>query len=289
MTEISAQLRAPTFSAQLRHWRKRAGLSQLALALMCDSAQKHISFLETGRSQPSRAMVLSLCGALNVPLRASHAMLRAAGFAPHESAEQLSDQQRTALHRAATQILTHFLPNPAVMLDHHHNVCGANPAALAFQCMLFGAKTPAALPSFASNIVRATLHPDGIRDRLLNWREIAALTLRRLHADVLLSPFDRALKDLFDEVVNYDGVPGDWLSMELCEPALNSPQELAVPVMPLRFQSSGGQFSAMSLITTLGTPIDSAAQEMRIESFSPSDDPTAALFARLAKNAAALC
>ena len=261
------------FSDALRSWRTEVGISQLELALRCGSSQKHISFLESGRSNPSRFMVAALCDALEVPLRDRNELLLAAGFAPKYGARDLSDPDLDVIQRAVRQLLDAQLPYPAVVFDRSHNTLSANAAAIRFQCWLYDAKSPAELPEIARNVLRGLLHPDGYRSSIKNWEEIAPVMLRRLRAEAMAPGDHRPFAELFEEIAAYPGVPNEWRS-------LGDP-DFRIPILTVDFAKDGQQFSLFSTITTLGTPFDVTLQEIRIESFFPADEAARLFFEKL--------
>jgi transcriptional regulator with XRE-family HTH domain len=248
----------------LRGWRQHRRLSQLALAVDAEVSQRHLSFVESGRSQPSREMVLRLAEQLSVPVRERNAMLVAAGFAPVYRERPLDAPELAAASGAVDRILQGHLPHPALAVDRHWNLLSANRAA---QALMAG--VAAALPPGPVNVLRLTLHPDGLSSRILNlpdWREHV---LVRLAHEVERSA-DPVLAALLDELKHY--------------PAPARPA--AAPVgdciaVPFRLAGPEGPLSFISTTTVFGTAVDVTLSELTIEAFFPADTETAAAMARL--------
>lgn len=247
--------------ALLRHWRSARRLSQLALALRADTSSRHLSYVETGRSQPSREMVLRLADALDVPLRERNALLVAAGFAPVYVETGLAAPEMTHLRGAIDLILRHQEPYPAFVLDRHWNIRMANQAASRCTRFLLDAE-----PN-EQNMIRLVLHPDGLRPVLVNWEEIAEDLIRHLHNQIAASPTDERAKALLAEVLAYPGVPARWRSRDVGAPA--------TPLLTTFFRKGDVELRFFSTITTFGTPRDVTLEELHIECSFPADEGTA--------------
>lgn len=165
------------FGSRLRWWRKRRGLSQLDLASVAGTSQRHVSFLESGRSQPSREMVLCLAAALDVPLRQQNALLLAAGFAPVWRESHLTAPELAVVNQALDRLLAQQEPFPAVVVDRRWNLLRANAGAGRLIAFLTG-PTPAPAPAGAVNLAEWLLSPDGPRPYLVNWPEVVIHLLR---------------------------------------------------------------------------------------------------------------
>ena len=253
--------------ALVRHWRTARHLSQLDLALDAGVSSRHLSYIETGRSQPSREMVLRLADTLDIPLRARNALLVAAGYAPLYFETGLAAPEMAQLRSAIELILHHQEPYPAFVLDRHWNIQMANQAATRCTRFLLGAE-----PN-ESNMIRLILHPDGLRPVLLNWEETAGDLIRHLRAHIAASPSDERAAALLAEVLAYPGVP----------PALGS-REVGMPTTPLLttvFRKDDVELRFFSTITTFGTPRDVTLEELHIECSFPSDELTASTCRRL--------
>jgi len=175
--EAASGSTASSFGSILREWRRARGASQLELSLLCGLSQKHLSFLESGRSRPSRGMVLQLASALGMPLRQQNAMLLAAGFAPMYKERSLQSQEMRPIERAFSFVLGQQEPFPAIVVDRAYNILRANDGMSALLAFLTGG---AGLPGDQPlNGVELTLRPDGLRPWIENWEEVATWLLSR--------------------------------------------------------------------------------------------------------------
>lgn len=251
----------------LRHWRTIRHLSQLDLALSAGISSRHLSYVETGRSRPSREMVLRLSEALEVPLRERNTLLVAAGFAPRYYETGLAAPELAQMRQAVELILQHQEPYPAIVMDRHWDVQLANQAAPRFTTFLLGA------PSTESNIMRMCLHPDGLRAVTVNWEEVAEDLLRHLHGQVVALPSDERARALLDEVLGYPGVAEVWERRATDVPA--------TPLLTSIFRKGDIELRYFSTFTTFGTPHDVTLEEMRIECSFPADPFTATVSRQL--------
>jgi transcriptional regulator with XRE-family HTH domain len=249
----------PSFPSRLVWWRKRRGVSQLQLAMAASCSQRHISFLELGRTKPSREMVLRLAAALDVPLRHSNELLLAAGYAPVWTETALGAQALAPIRAALDYMLTQQEPFPAVVVDRRWNVLQANKGAIALVEFLVGPLTP----GVALNLADALVAPDVLRPHLSNWAEIARYFLRSVEADAAADGTAETAA-LLDRLLTYEGVRSVML------PAV--PPAAAGPVLAMHFHKDGTTLQLFTTIATLGTPQDITLQELRIESFFPMDD-----------------
>ena len=258
-----------SFGARLRWWRTRRGLSQLDLAGAASTTQRHLSFLESGRTQPSRDMVLRLAAALDVPLRQQNALLLAAGFAPVWGESDLAAPALTTVNRALDYMLAQQEPFPAVVVDRRWNLLRANAGAERLTTFLMG---PSPAPSAAStvNLAEWLLAPDGLRPLLVNWPDVAIYFLRGVQADAIVDG-TQDTAELLQRLLAYPGVPA--LSHV---PAL---EDTPSPVLAMHFQKGQTSLRLFTTIATLGTPQDVTVQELRIECFFPADEATAQIFA----------
>lgn len=263
---------APTaFPQLLKTWRATRGISQLELSLRCEVSQKHVSFLESARSAPSKAMVLQLCEAIGIPLRDRNTLLLSAGYAPAYRESPLTDPELAAVNQALTLMLAKHEPYPAVVIDPLFNILRANHAAMQLQLFLFGVAQPEDLPPIGGNILRGLLHPEGYRRHVKNWQEIAPYLLRRIQSELLAGAGSQALKELLQELQGYDGIPDDW---KTCIPG-----DWLPPILTVDIEVGKQKLSFFSTIATLGTPLDVTLQEIRIESYYPVDEATKQFFA----------
>lgn len=255
----------PAFPALLVRWRRRRGLSQLHLALAAACSQRHVSFMELGRTKPSREMVLRLAEALDVPLRRSNELLVAAGYAPVWAETDLGAQALAPIRDALDHILGQQEPFPAVVVDRRWNLLQANKGALALVEFLVG---PVA-PGTAINLADALVAPDVLRPHLTNWAEVVRYFLRSVEADAAADGTAETAA-LLERLMGYEGVRSA-VSLAV-SPA---PDE---PVLPMHFQKGATTLRLFTTIATLGTPQDITLQELRIESFFPMDAATREVF-----------
>ncbi|MGI8856142.1 MAG: helix-turn-helix domain-containing protein [Thermomicrobiales bacterium] len=246
----------------LRQWREHRRLSQMDLALQAEISTRHLSFVETSRSRPSRAMVLHLAEQLDLPLRERNHLLLAAGYAPVYAETALDDPHLSAVRAAVRQVLTAHEPYPAAVVDRGWNLVDAN-ASLA----LFTDGVAPALLAPPANALRVSLHPDGMAPRIVNLGEWRAHLLGRLRRQIALTA-DTALADLYEELRAY---PCDQP-----EPAIDLPGPGDI-VVPLRIRHGDGELAFFSTVATFGTPLDVTIAELAIESFFPADAETAAV------------
>ena len=245
----------------LRDWRRRRRLSQLDLALEAGISARHLSFVETGRSRPSAEMVLHLAEHLDVPLRERNVLLLAAGHAPVYGRRGLEEPEMGPVREALELVLRGHEPYPAVVLDRHWGMVAGN-AAIA---LLTEDVAPALLEP-PVNVLRLSLHPEGLAPRILNLAEWRAHLLDRLGREAV-STGDPALAALYDELAGY---PAPAPSEPPTDPAA---ADIAVA---LRLRAPGGEtLSFISTNTTFGTATDITIAELHIESFFPADEATA--------------
>ena len=236
-------------------------MSQLGLALEAEISTRHLSFVETGRSRPSRDMVLHLAERLDVPLRERNQLLLAAGYAPVYADSTLDSPQMTAVRAAIRQVLAGHEPYPAVVVDRGWNLVDAN-AGVA----LFTAGVPRELLAPPTNVLRVSLHPDGMAPRIVNLGEWRAHLLGRLRRQVALTA-DPALAALQDELRAY---PCDQPEPEV---ELPGPGDVFVP---LHYRHGDQELSFFSTTAVFGTPLDITVAELAVESFFPANAATGA-------------
>jgi transcriptional regulator with XRE-family HTH domain len=243
----------------LREWRCRRRLSQLELALEADVSSRHLSFVETGRSRPSAEMVLRLAERLDVPLRERNDLLLAAGYAPAYRQRELDAPEMRFVRDAIEHVLSGHEPNPALVVDRHWDLVSTNPALVS---LVEGAATHLLEPPV--NVLRLSLHPEGVAPRIINLPQWRAHLLERLRRDALATG-DPALNALHDEVASYPGGdPGRSLDPARAEVAV-----------PLRVRARGAELSFISTRTSFGNALDATVAELSIESFFPTDERTA--------------
>ena len=259
----------------LREWRQRRRLSQLELACEADISTRHLSFLETGRSQPSRDMVLHLAERLEVPLRERNAILVAAGYAPVYPERKLDDPALSAAREAIRLVLAGHEPSPAIAVDRHWQLVAANTAV----GPLIAGADPALLKP-PVNVLKLSLHPQGTAPRILNFAQWRGHVFDRLRRQIAMSA-DPVLMDLLRELEDY------------MAPATLDQRDESVGhgdpagfVVPLRLAYEGQVLTFLSTTTVFGTPVDVSLEELAIESFFPVDAATAEILRRLALPAA---
>jgi len=252
----------PPVGELVRQWRERRRLSQLELALQAEISTRHLSFVETGRSTPSRDMVLRLAEPLDLPLRERNTLLIAAGYAPIYPETALDAPPLAIVRAAVRQVLTGHEPYPAVAVDRHWNLVDAN-ASVAL--LTDGVARELLAPPI--NVLRASLHPDGLAPRIVNLGEWRAHLLGRLRRQVALTA-DPDLTQLYAELQAY---PCDQPEPEIEAPG---PGDI---VVPLRLRHGGRVLAFFSTVTTFGTPLDITVAELAIEAFFPADPVTASV------------
>lgn len=252
----------PSFGERLKSRRQRLGVSQLQLAVDAGVSPRHLSFIETGRSRPSREMVLRLADQLRLPLRDQNALLLAAGFAPAFAHADLEAPELGAVRRAAALVLANHEPFPAVAIDRRRNVVMSNAAAQA----LLG-DLPPEVREPTLNIYRLMLHPLGLARRIVNFAEYAPHLLARLQRDADTHG-DDDLHALLTEVRAYPA---------LRSAARADSTEGAALTLRVR-DDDGGELAFITMIATFGTPFDVTVAELVIESLFPADARTAARF-----------
>lgn len=253
----------------LREWRQRRRLSQLDLALEADISARHLSFLETGRSMPSRDMILHLAERLDVPLRERNVLLVAAGFAPAFPQRSLDDPALKAARKAIDLVLAGHEPYPALAIDRHWTLIAANGAVM----RLLAGTDPAMLQP-PVNVLRLSLHPRGLAPRIANLPEWRAHLLARLRQQIDVTA-DPMLIDLLRELADYPVPSSDRSS---------SPADReAMVAVPFQLVTEAGLLAFFSTTMIFGTPVDVTLSELAVESFFPADPATAEALGRLAR------
>ncbi|MBB5662827.1 transcriptional regulator with XRE-family HTH domain [Rhizobium leguminosarum] len=246
----------------LREWRQRRRMSQLDLALEADISQRHLSFIESGRATPSRDMLLHLAERLSVPLRDRNPLLLAAGFAPVFAERKLDDPALEPARRAIDMVLKGHEPFPALAIDRHWTLVAANAAVTP---LLSGIVDPSLLEP-PVNVLRLSLHPQGLAPQIANLPEWRAHLLDRLRQQISASG-DAVLERLLKDLLSYPA-PKD---------APEAHANLAGIAVPLQLSTKAGLLSFISTTTVFGTPVDITLSELAVESFFPADEETAAI------------
>lgn len=246
---------------QLREWRVKRQMTQLSLATHAEISTRHLSFIETGRSAPSRDMILRLAAHLDVPLRSRNDLLLAGGFAPAYTETPLQAPKMSAVLTALRQVLTGHDPFPALVVDHDWNVVDANSS---FSLFTRGAAAELLVPPV--NALRLALHPRGLAGRIANLPEWRAHLLNRLYRRISLG--DASLSALYEELSGY--------------PCDNGPEAVNVGdgdgdggiVVPLRLREEDQELALFCTVAVFGSPRDITVAELAIESFFPADTRT---------------
>jgi len=245
----------------LRQWRDVRGKSQLDLSLDAGVSQKHISFVESGRSTPSRQMLLDLAQALDVPLRERNALLLAAGYAPIYSDGALDEPAMESINKALQRMLRQHEPFPAIVMDRYWNVLLTNDAAPRF----FNCFIDMTARHGRRNLLHLMFDPAGMRPFIANWPNVAKALLARVYRESLGHVIDTKTKSLLAELAQYPDVKPEWHAP--------MPGD-TMPMIPVAFFKDDVTLNYFSMVTTVGTPQAIAAEELRIESMFPADEVT---------------
>ncbi|MGY6021430.1 helix-turn-helix domain-containing protein [Streptomyces spinosirectus] len=244
----------------LRAWRERRRVSQLELALRADSSARHVSFIETGRSRPSEEMILRLAEHLDVPVRERNALLLAAGYAPHYPETPLDSPELETLREGMERLIQGYEPYPALVVDAMYDVVAANRGVV---MLMEGVPEHLLRPPL--NVMRLTLHPEGLAPRIRNLREWRGHLLAQMERQIALYR-SGPLRALYEEVAAYP-VPESAVDREPAEP---------VPyfALPMQIEHEGRVLSFISSISTFNTPMDVTVAELAIETLLPADPAT---------------
>ena len=263
MAQTHPHPHAPPVGALLRDWRTRRRLSQLELASLAGVSARHLSFVETGRARPSREMVLHLADHLAVPLRERNALLVAAGYAPTYNATDIDAPEMDAVRSAIQQVLAGHEPYPAILVDRRWNLVASNAAAF----LLVEGVAPWLLEP-PVNVLRVSLHPEGLAPRICNLAEWTDHIVGGLHRQIAVTG-DEELKALADELESYG---------QASRYSPEAPRSIAIPLL---LRDGDDVLAFVTTIATFGTAIDITLAELAIEAFLPADSTTAeALHAR---------
>ena len=245
----------PQLGELLRYWRQERGKSQLDLSLDTGISQRHLSFVESGRSTPSRDFLSTVSDALNIPLRERNVLLLASGFAPQFSEQPIDAEQMAIVTRAIDRMLQQHEPHPALVLDRYWNVIRTNEAAPRF----FGSFVDLEKGPKPRNLLDLMFDPTGMRPFVEDWEKVAGSLLQRVRREAVGQVLDAKLQELLKRLRQYPGVTGLKTSL--------APQS---PVLPMTFRRGDKRYSYFSLITTVGTPQCITAQELRVECMFPT-------------------
>jgi transcriptional regulator with XRE-family HTH domain len=266
---VASEPATPPIGVLLRKWRAMRGLSQLELSLHAGVSARHLSYVETGKAQASREMVLRFADALGMPLRERNALLLAAGYAPVYPERPLATAELAQVRRAIELILNHHEPYPAFVFDRHWDVLQTTRGAERFAKFLCGG-------SAHTNMLHQFFDPNDLRAYVVNWEEVARELLRHLQETVAMAPSDERAGKLLEEILRYPGVPAHWNAYDI--------NTAPAPLLTVVFRKDERELRFFSTIATFGTPRDVTLDELRIECAFPADESTAAFFRELAQS-----
>jgi transcriptional regulator with XRE-family HTH domain len=243
----------------LRYWRERCGKSQLDLSLGSGLSQRHLSFIENGRSIPSRRTLLDIAQALDIPLRDRNTLFLSAGYAPAYSEDAWNAPEMQSITKALERVLRQHEPFPAVVMDRYWNVHLRNDAAPRFfNCFIDLEKRPT-----PRNLLHLMFDPAGMRPFIANWEEVAASLIQRIYRESVGRVTDQRTKELLEALQAYPEV----------ETGLKKPRSASIlPFIPISFVKKGKTMNFFSMITTVGTPLSITAQELRMECMFPAEE-----------------
>ncbi len=252
------------FPALLKHWRGQRGITQLDLSHIAEVSTRHLSFLETGRSRPSRDMVRVLCEVLDIPLRARNELLRAAGFEAAHPDSSPDELLAGPVGAAVKAMLAQHQPLPMLVMNRSYDVVTANPAA---GSMLNDTRLQS---DGRPNLLRMLFDDDHGPASVVNWNEVASHALRRLQRECMHAPHDQRLADLLDEILSRACVPTSWRVPDLAEPD----QPVLTTVVRL---IDGAELDFITTMTTFASPNNVAVDELVVEAWFAGNEQTRAL------------
>lgn len=261
MTSTTRGARATELGVLLRHWRNLRGRSQLDLSLDAGMSQRHLSFVESGRSEPSREKLMAIAEALDVPLRERNTLLLAAGYAPLYADTAWDAPEMQSVTKALDRMLRQHEPFPAVVMDRYWNVLMANESTPRF----FDCFIDMRAREGRRNLLHLMFDPEGMRPFLANWEQAAEGLLGRVTRESVGRLVDETTKQLLSALLAYPDVKTEWKVPQVAN---------FMPVIPLSFVKDDRLLHYFSMITTVGTPQTIAAQELRIECMFPVDETT---------------
>ncbi|WP_037479882.1 helix-turn-helix domain-containing protein [Sphingomonas sp. PAMC 26617] len=245
----------------LREWRSIRGRSQLDVSLEADISQRHLSFIESGRSAPGRDKLVNIAEALDVPLRERNVLLLAAGYAPLYPEGAWDAPQMKIITKAVARMLKVQEPYPAVLMDRHWNVLAANDALPRF----FGRFVDMAARAGPRNLLHLMFDPFGMRPFIRDWERTSASLIDRVRREAVGRVIDPKTRELLDALLAYSGMQ-DGRGFRGASADL--------PMIPLGFEKDGVTLNYFSMVSTIGTPTTVAAQELRVECMFPADEET---------------
>jgi transcriptional regulator with XRE-family HTH domain len=251
----------------LRHWRDMRGTSQLDLSFNAGVSQRHISFIESGRSVPSRQMLMDIAQALDIPLRERNTLLLTAGYAPMYSEASWNSREMQSVTNALGRILRQHEPFPAVVMDRYWNVLMTNESAPRF----FNCFVDMAARKGPRNMLHLIFDPDGMRPFVADWEGVAKSLIQRVYRESVGRVIDDQTRQLLAALLAYPDVQAGWKAQNVLSASSSAP---AMPVIPIGFVKDDNVLNYFSMVTSVGTPQSVAAQELRIECMFPADDET---------------
>jgi transcriptional regulator with XRE-family HTH domain len=257
----SSTLETHELGTLLRYWRDVRGTSQLDLSLDTGVSQRHISFIESGRSVPGRQILMEIAQVLDIPLRDRNTLLLAAGYAPIYSEGAWNAVEMQSVTNALGRMLRQHEPFPAVVMDRYWDVLMTNDAAPQF----FSGFIDMAARKRPRNMLHLMFDPQGMRPFIANWENVARGLFERVHRESVGRVIDVRTGELLAALLAYPDVKTQWMTPNA---------QSALPVIPLSFIKDGQLLNYFSMVTTVGTPQTVAAQELRIECMFPADDAT---------------
>ncbi|RKE38372.1 Xre family transcriptional regulator [Paraburkholderia sp. BL23I1N1] len=256
--------------ALLRHWRDMRGISQLDLSFNAGVSQRHISFIESGRSVPSRQMLMDIAQTLDIPLRERNTLLLAAGYAPMYAESAWNAQEMQSVTHALGRMLRQHEPFPALVMDRYWNVLMTNESAPRF----FNCFIDMAARKGPRNMLHLIFDPDGLRPFVADWQAVANSLIQRVYRESVGRMVDDQTRELLAALRAYPDVQTDLQASQ--SPSGAGAVAAGMPVIPLGFVRDGKVLNYFSMVATVGTPRTVAAQELRIECMFPADDETEA-------------
>lgn len=261
----------PQAATLLRQWRERRGKSQLELSLDAGVSQRHISFIEIGRSVPSRQMLIDIAAALDVPLRDRNTLLLAGGYAPIYPDGAWDGPEMRVITSALERMLRQHEPFPALVMDRYWNVLMTNQAAPHF----FGRFCDLSTRPHPRNMLELMFDPEGMRPFIADFPAVAESLIQRVYRESVGRLVDDRTKTLLERLLAFPDVD---------PPSMAPGVQATAPVISLSFIKGGKRLNYFSMVTTVGTPQAVAAQELRIECMFPADEETETLHAALLAN-----
>jgi len=263
----NSTLPASEFGTLLRYWRDLRGKSQLDLALDAGISQRHVSFVESGRSVPGRQTLLEMAQALDIPLRDRNALLLAAGYAPLYAEGTWNAREMQSIAGALGRMLRQQEPYPAMVMDRYWNVIQVNDAAPRF----FGHFIDMAARPSPRNLLHLMFDPAGMRPLIANWESVARSLIQRVYRESVGRVVDEKTQELLTSLLAYPEVKAEWMTPKALGVVPVAPP---LPMIPLGFLHDGVVLNYFSMITTVGAPQTVAAQELRVECLFPADEET---------------